>query len=75
MEIQISKEFEPEVKRLMVAIKLKSIEEFINRAIKDKILQAKKERFIEISNRIHSGLKKKGIEDEHILEDFERKRV
>ena len=47
MEIQISKELEPEVKSLVIALKFKSMEEFVNRVIREKILEIRKKRFIE----------------------------
>mgnify|MGYP001572679984 CR=1 FL=1 len=42
MEIQISKELEPEVKAIVLALKFKSMEEFVNKAIRNKILEIRK---------------------------------
>ena len=74
MEIQVSKELEPEIKSLVVALKLKNMEEFVNKAIRDKILEIRKKRFTEISDKISEGLKRKGIKEEDILVEFEKTR-
>ncbi len=74
MEVSISKELEPEVKALVLALKFKSMEEFVNRAIRDKILEIRKGRFIEITNRVAEGLRKKGIREEEIMVEFEKSR-
>ncbi len=74
MEIQISKELEPEVKSLVIALKFKSMEEFVNRVIREKILEIRKKRFIEITDRVAEGLRKKGIREEEIMVEFEKNR-
>ncbi len=47
MKVKLNKELEIEVKKLILDLKSKSIEEFINNAIRDKILELKKKRIKE----------------------------
>ena len=74
MEIHISKELELEIKKIALALKFRTTEEFIKKAIREKILEIKKKRFFEISERIRVNLEKQGIAEEEILSDFEEKR-
>ena len=74
MEIQLSKELEPEIRNLVIALKFKSMEDFVNKAIRDKILEIRKKKFIEITDKISEGLKRKGIKEEAVLVEFEKRR-
>ena len=51
-----------------------SVDEFINQAVEERILELKKRTFIERSNKIKEGLSKKGFSKKDILKDFEEKR-
>jgi len=44
--------------------------EFIRGAVRDKILELKKLLFIQISTRVKSGLKEKGITEADLLKEF-----
>jgi len=74
MEIHIDKKLAPELQNLVATLKFKDIEDFINRAIRDKILEIKRKRFLEISNQIAESLEEQEITEQEILNDFERKR-
>ncbi len=74
MEIHIDKELAPELQNLVAALKFKNIEEFINRAIRDKILEIKRKRFFEISDQIAESLEEQSITEQEILNDFKKKR-
>lgn len=74
MEIKIDKELTPKLQKLVAALKFKSTEEFINKAIRDKILEIKRKRFFEISDKISESLEEQGISEEEIINDFKEKR-
>lgn len=74
MEIHIDKRLTPELQNIVLTLKFKNIEEFINKAIRDKILEIKRKRFFEITDKISESLEEQGITEEEILNDFEKKR-
>ena len=74
MEVHINKELMPEIKSLVVTLKFEDIDEFVNKAIRDKILELKKKSFIEITNKVSSGLEKSNINEQEMLKEFERNR-
>lgn len=47
-------------------------EEFVRRAVEEKILDLKKKMFFAATNEIRAGLEKRGMKVEEVLEDFER---
>ncbi|MFH1325346.1 MAG: hypothetical protein ABIH49_01070 [archaeon] len=47
--------------------------EFIEEAVRDKILELKKQRFLQISNKVALGLKNNKISPKEILDDFEKR--
>ncbi|MFO7992295.1 MAG: hypothetical protein R6U61_08415 [Thermoplasmata archaeon] len=51
-----------------------SVEDFINEAVEERILQLKKYEFIERTDKIREELKKKGFTEKDILNDFEERR-
>ena len=74
MEIHIDKKLAPELQHIVTTLKFKNVEEFINKAIRDKILEIKRKRFLEISDQIADALEEQGITEQEILNDFEKKR-
>lgn len=74
MEIHIDKKLTPELQNLVAALKFKNVEEFINKAIRDKIIEIKRKKFLEISSKISESLKTEGVTEQEILNDFGRKR-
>ena len=74
MEIHIDKKLAPELQNLVTTLKFKNIEEFINKAIRDKILEVKRKRFFEISNKISESLEEQGIVEQEIVNNFKKKR-
>jgi len=67
MEIRIDKKLTPELQNIVTTLKFKNIEEFINKAIRDKILEVKRKRFFELSNKISESLKEQGITEKEKL--------
>ena len=63
----IDKKLAPELQNLVTTLKFKNIEEFINKAIRDKILEVKRKRFFELSNKISESLKEQGITEKEKL--------
>lgn len=51
-----------------------SVEDFINEAVEERILQLKKYEFIERTEKIREELNKKGLTEKDILTDFEERR-
>jgi len=51
-----------------------SLEESINQAVEERIIELKKHEFIQRSEKIKEGLDKEGISEKDILDDFERQR-
>lgn len=74
MEIHIDKKLTPELQNIVAALKFKSIEEFINKAIRDKILEVKRKRFFEFSDKISESLEEQGITEQEIVNNFKKKR-
>lgn len=74
MEIHIDKKLTPEIQNIVATLKFKSIEEFINKAIRDKILEIKRKRFFELSDKISESLKEQGLTEQEIINNFEKKR-
>ena len=74
MEIRIDKKLTPELQNIVTTLKFKNIEEFINKAIRDKILEVKRKRFFEISNKISESLEEQGIVEQEIVNNFKKKR-
>ena len=67
MEINIDKKLTSELQNIVTTLKFKNIEEFINKAIRDKILEVKRKRFFELSNKISESLKEQGITEKEKL--------
>ena len=74
MEIRIDKKLTPELQNIVTTLKFKNIEEFINKAIRDKILEVKRKRFLELSNKISESLEEQGIAEQEIVNNFKKKR-
>ncbi len=47
--------------------------EFIEEAVREKILELKRKRFFEISDKVASGLKDNKISQKEIIDDFEKR--
>ncbi|MBU0567196.1 hypothetical protein KJ693_10745 [bacterium] len=63
-----------EVNKISSQFGFRNEEEFVKEAVEDKILELKKRLFVTATDGIRSGLEKKGIKIEEVLEDFERQR-
>jgi len=51
-----------------------SVDDFINEAVEERIIELKKHKFVERSDKIKEELKKKGLSEKDILNDFEERR-
>ncbi len=70
MEIHIDKKLTPELQNIVTTLKFKNIEEFINKAIRDKILEVKRKRFFELSDKISESLEEQDITEQEIVNNF-----
>lgn len=70
----ISKKVEKEAEKAAKEWKFSSKEEFIEEAVEDRILKLKEHKFKERTDKIREKLRKKGISEDQILDDFEDKR-
>lgn len=52
-----------------------SIDDFVNEAVEERILELKKHKFVERSDKIKEELRREGISEKDILDDFENKRT
>ncbi len=59
-----------EIKKAAEEFGFATKEEFISQAIKEKVLELKKMKFFEISERIRKGLLKKGVKPEKLLREL-----
>jgi len=73
-KIAISKNLIPEVEVFVDRFGFKNETEFVNDAIKEKILALKRDAFIKVTGRIAKGLESKGVFEKEILADFEMHR-
>lgn len=62
-----------ELKRIISELGFSESSEFIEEAVRDKILDLKKQRFFEISDKIASGLDENKVNKKEILDDFEKR--
>ena len=72
--IKISEELQPKINQIISDFGFSSQEEFIQGAIKDKILELQKKAFVQGSDKIAKKLNEKGITEKEILEDFNTKK-
>jgi hypothetical protein len=69
----ISDELLPSVNSIVKEFNFESKEEFFQEAIRDKILELRKKLFFHGSDRIAEQLRKKGIKERDILEEFNKR--
>ncbi|PKP57688.1 MAG: hypothetical protein CVT89_04115 [Candidatus Altiarchaeales archaeon HGW-Altiarchaeales-2] len=74
LTINIPKDLEIVLNHIVEKFGFKSKQEFVEAATKEKVLEMKKRLFFEISDEIAEGLRKRGISEEEILEEFEKTR-
>ena len=72
--ISISDEMEESINNIISKFGFESKRDFIEVATRDKLLELKKRIFFDLSDEIARGLKKGGVKEEEILEEFERTR-
>ncbi|MGM0510838.1 MAG: hypothetical protein ACQESD_06920 [Thermoplasmatota archaeon] len=51
-----------------------SVDDFINEAVEERIIELKKHEFVERTDKIKEELKKKGLSGKDVLKDFEERR-
>lgn len=62
-----------ELNRIISELGFNGNSEFIEEAVKDKILELKRQRFFQISDKVGSGLKNNKISSKEILDNFDRR--
>ena len=62
-----------ELNRIISELGFNGNSEFIEEAVKDKILELKRQRFFQISDRVALGLKNNRINSKEILDDFDKR--
>ena len=70
-EINLPKELEAELRKIVVELGFNGNSEFVEAAVKEKILELKKRQFFQISDKVAHGLKEKGVSSKEIMEEFE----
>jgi len=63
-----------ELTKIIVELGFEGNSEFIEEAVRGKILELKKQKFLHVSDKILNGLKAKSISHEEVIEDFEKQR-
>lgn len=66
----LSEDILPGVESIVTQFGFKNKEEFFQEAIRDKVLELQKKIFLEGTNQISKNLKKKGITEKEMLEEF-----
>ena len=62
-----------ELKRIVSELGFNGDSEFIEEAVRDKILELKRQKFFQISDRVALGLKNNKISPKEILDDFDKR--
>jgi hypothetical protein len=73
-KITFSEKTEKDIKMVMDEFGFESEKEFVEEAISEKILELKKQIFLNITDQIATGLRSKGISAKDLLDEFERVR-
>ena len=71
MEIKLSEELKKEMSGV-ASYGYGGVKEFIEDAIRRRILDLKKIEFLSVIGKIRDGMKKRGLKEEDILENFEK---
>jgi len=71
MEVRISEKLKEELPDVKT-YGYETVKEFVEDAIKHRILELKKAEFFALVSKIRGGFGKKGLKEEEILEDFEK---
>ncbi|MBI2043769.1 hypothetical protein HYT24_00190 [Candidatus Pacearchaeota archaeon] len=72
--IKIPKELETDLRRFVHELGFSGDSEFVEEAVKDKVLELKRKEFFKVSDKIAQALNGKGINHREMLEDFEKSR-
>ena len=62
-----------ELERIVSELGFNGDSEFIEEAVRDKILELKRQKFFQISDRVALGLKNNKISPKEILDDFDKR--
>jgi hypothetical protein len=71
MVVKISPEIEKEISKTRKELGYKSGKEFIEDALRHRILELKKTKFLVKTAKIQEAMKEKGIKEKDILKEFE----
>lgn len=72
--VHLAEEILPQVESIVKEFGFQSREEFVQEAIRDKVLELQKERFFTGTDEIRKQLQKKGIAEKEMIQEFERRR-
>lgn len=70
--VKISEEISPQVDDIVKEFGFETKEEFIQEAIRDKVLELRKKLFFGGTDKIAESLRKQGVSEKDILEDFDK---
>ena len=73
-KIKLPDELTAELNRIISELGFNGNSEFIEEAVRDKILELKRQRFFQISDKIALGLKNNKVGSKEILDDFEKEK-
>jgi len=72
-KVKLSDELADELNRIIIELGFNGNSEFVEEAIKDKILELKKQKFFQISDRAALGLKNSKVNPNEILDGFDKR--
>jgi hypothetical protein len=72
-KIKFDNELAEELNKIVVELGFDGNSEFIEEAVRDKMLELKREKFFKISDKVALGLEKNKVIPKEILEDFNRR--
>ena len=72
MEVKVSPKIEKEISTILREYGYESKKDFIEDALKRRILELKKINFLAETRKIRKKIKRMGLREEEILKDFER---
>jgi ribosomal protein S8 len=72
MEVKVSSKIKKEISEILEGYGYKNEKEFIEDALRRRILELKKIDFLVKTEKIRKAMRKKGVTEEEILRDFEK---
>lgn len=69
-EIKLPEKLATELRKIAIELGFNGNSEFVEEAVKEKILELKKRQFFHISDKVARGLKGRGISSKEMIEKF-----